>query len=142
MTQRTTVAKGSQSVRSTPAAAPAGFPLVTSVMAPDGRLNIELITEAFSMTRTQLAETVGLAKETLQKSGRREAPKTRARVTEMLEIVSRIEAWAGGRPQAMAWYRAQPISALGDRTAEAMVKSGQASMVREYLDHIAVGGFA
>ena len=42
----------------------------------------------------------------------------------------------------MAWYRAQPISAFGDRTAEALVKSGQAAAVRDYLDHLAMGGFA
>jgi uroporphyrinogen-III synthase len=45
----------------------------------------------------------------------------------MLEIVSRISTWAGGENQAMAWYRAQPIAAFGDRTAESLLKSGQAA---------------
>jgi len=43
----------------------------------------------------------------------------------MLEIVSHVSAWAGGKDQAMAWYRAQPIAAFGGRTAEALVKSGK-----------------
>jgi hypothetical protein len=60
----------------------------------------------------------------------------------MLEIVSRIAAWAGGRRQAMAWYRAQPISAFGGRTAESLVKGGQARALHEYLDHLGTGGFA
>jgi hypothetical protein len=60
----------------------------------------------------------------------------------MLEIVGRVSAWAGGKEQAMAWYRAQPIPAFGDRTAEALVKSGQAGALRDYLDHFAMGGFA
>ena len=60
----------------------------------------------------------------------------------MLEIVSRISTWAGGKDQAMAWYRAQPIAAFGGRTAEALVKSGQAAALRDYLDHLAMGGFA
>jgi hypothetical protein len=60
----------------------------------------------------------------------------------MLEIVSRVAGWAGGKEQAMAWYRAQPIAAFGGRTAEALVKDGQASALRDYLDHIALGGFA
>ncbi|KRB52243.1 MAG: antitoxin Xre/MbcA/ParS toxin-binding domain-containing protein [Pseudomonadota bacterium] len=94
------------------------------------------------MTKGQLAETAGLAKDTLQKAVRRDAPKTRARVVEMLEILSRLEEWAGGRSQAMAWYRAQPIAALDGRTAEALVKSGKAALVRDYLDHLALGGFA
>jgi uncharacterized protein (DUF2384 family) len=118
------------------------MPLVTTVMGTGGRLDIDRITEVFNMTKGQLAETAGLARDTLQKTPRRDAPKTQARVTEMLEILSRVEAWAGGRPQAMAWYRAQPIPALDGRTAEALVKSGQATLVRDYLDQIAVGGFA
>ena len=60
----------------------------------------------------------------------------------MLEILSRVSTWAGGKRQAMAWYRAQPIAAFGGRTAESLVKSGQASTLRDYLDHIALGGYA
>jgi len=68
--------------------------------------------------------------------------KTQNREREMLEIVSRISGWAGGKEQAMAWYRSEPIPAFGGRTAEALLKTGKASAVRDYLDHIAVGGFA
>ncbi|MBR2814238.1 MAG: DUF2384 domain-containing protein [Reyranella sp.] len=60
----------------------------------------------------------------------------------MLEIVERIAEWAGGRAQAMAWYRAQPLPAFGGRTAESLVKDGMAADVRDYLDHVALGGFA
>ena len=60
----------------------------------------------------------------------------------MLEIVGRVETWAGGKDQAMAWYRAEPIAALGGRTAEALVKDGKATALRDYLDHVALGGFA
>ena len=93
-------------------------------------------------SKFQLAETVGLKRETFYKASRARAPKTQARMREMLEIISRVVAWAGGKDQAMAWYRAQPIPELGGRTAEALVKSGRASAVRDYLDHIAMGGFA
>jgi lambda repressor-like predicted transcriptional regulator len=117
-------------------------PTVVAFMAADGRLDLDRITAGFNLTKSQLAETAGLASDTLQKSARRDAPKTQARVTEVLEILSRLEAWAGGRSQALAWYRAQPIAALDGRTAEALVKSGKASVVRDYLDHLALGGFA
>ena len=63
-------------------------------------------------------------------------------MTEMLEILVPVRGWAGSEAQAMAWYRAEPIPALDGRTAEALVKSGQANAVREYLDHLALGGFA
>jgi hypothetical protein len=61
---------------------------------------------------------------------------------EMVEIFSRLTEWAGGQDQAMAWYRAEPLPAFGGRTAEALVKSGKASALCDYLDHIATGGFA
>lgn len=111
------------------------------LLGADG-VDVERTAEVFNMTKGQLAETVGLASDTLQKAARRNAPKTQARVTELIEIIARLEAWAGGRTQAMAWYRAQPIAALDGRTAEALVKSGKAGLVRDYLDHLALGGFA
>jgi predicted NUDIX family NTP pyrophosphohydrolase len=64
------------------------------------------------------------------------------RLCEMNEILTRVAGWAGGPAQAMAWYRAEPIPAFGGRTAEALVKSGQAGPLRDYLDSIALGGFA
>jgi hypothetical protein len=60
----------------------------------------------------------------------------------MLEILGRVADWAGGAYQALAWYRAEPLPAFGGRTAEALVKEGKANAVRDYLDHVALGGFA
>jgi putative thioredoxin len=96
----------------------------------------------YGLTKKQLAETAGLAPESLYKRERLSAPKTQTRLREMSEILTRVSAWAGGRAQAMAWYRAEPIPAFGGRTAESLVKSGQAGQLRDYLDSIAIGGFA
>ena len=60
----------------------------------------------------------------------------------MIEIIDRVGEWSGGREFAVAWYRSQPIAAFGGQTAEALVKSGHANAVREYLDGVALGGFA
>jgi hypothetical protein len=109
---------------------------------PQGRVIIEWITESFGMSRTHLADTVGVKPETLQRSTRASAPKTQVRLKEMLEIVCRVADWAGGSHQAMAWYRAEPIPEFGGRTAESLVKEGKAAAVRDYLDHVALGGFA
>ena len=119
-----------------------GAPLVAAFIDEGGHVAVQRVAESFGMSKGQLAETVGLGRETFHKAARTNAVKTQGRVREMLEIVSRISAWAGGKDQAMAWYRAQPIAAFGDRTAEALVKSGQAAAVRDYLDHLAMGGFA
>jgi hypothetical protein len=116
--------------------------LVTRLMGVSGTIAIDDVADTFRMSKGQFAETAGLKRETFYKAGRANAPKTQARMREMLEILSRISAWAGGEAQAMAWYRSQPIAAFGGRTAEALVKSGEAADVRDYLDHIAQGGFA
>jgi hypothetical protein len=94
------------------------------------------------MSKKQLAETVGLRPEALYKARRANAAKTATRLAEMAEILTRVSSWAGGRAQAVAWYRGEPIPAFGDRTAESLVKSGQAAALRDYLDSIALGGFA
>lgn len=115
---------------------------IASVMDEGGALKVEEVAEAFRMSKAQLAETAGLAREVFQKTNRRNSPKAQSRMREMVEIVSLVQAWAGGVAQAMAWYRAEPIPAFGGRTAEALVKSGQATAVRDYVDHLATGGYA
>ncbi len=94
------------------------------------------------LSKKQLAESIGLKPEALYKARRANAAKTVTRLAEMAEILNRVAGWAGGRAQAVAWYRSEPIPAFGDRTAESLVKSGQAAALRDYLDSIAMGGFA
>lgn len=115
---------------------------VMGLMGPGGLVDVGRVAETFRMSKGQLAETAGLATATLSKSDRRAGARAQRRMTEMLEIISRIREWAGGEAQAMAWYRSQPIPALDSRTPEALVKAGRAGSVREYLDHLALGGFA
>lgn len=100
------------------------------------------IADRLGINKRELALTAGLAPETLQRKARADAPATQARLAEMSEIIRRVNAWAGGDRQAFAWYRAEPLPEFGDRTAESLVKSGKADAVRDYLDHLALGGFA
>lgn len=117
-------------------------PLVLSFMDAQGRIAIDRLAHGFGMSRIQLAETAGLSRETVYRAERSRASKAQGRLREMLEIISRVSEWAGGKEQAMAWYRAQPLPAFGGRTAEALVKEGKAAALRDYLDHMALGGFA
>jgi uncharacterized protein (DUF2384 family) len=119
-----------------------GAKLVTRFIDDNGVIVIDDVAEWFGMSKGQLAATVGVRPETFHRVKRVAAPKTQNRVKEMLEIVGRVADWAGGKDQAMAWYRAEPLPAFGGRTAESLVKEGKAAAVRDYLDHVAVGGFA
>ena len=120
---------------------PRGGHLVVTFLDSRGRVSVERVAKRFGMSKVQLAETIGLKPETVYRVARLAAPKTQTRATEMLEIIGRIADWASGEKQAMAWYRAEPIAAFGGRTAESLVKEGKASAVRDYLDHVATGGF-
>jgi uncharacterized protein (DUF2384 family) len=122
--------------------ATSGGTLAARFLGRAGRINVDDVAQSFGMSKGQLAEAVGLKPETLQRFSRAFAPKTQSRLKEMLEIVGRVTHWAGGKDQAMAWYRAEPIPAFGGRTAESLVKDGKAGAVRDYLDHVALGGFA
>jgi hypothetical protein len=117
-------------------------PLVARYAGTGGVIDAGELASALYMSMAQLAQTAGLAPTTISKRDRSKAPKAQARLREMLEILDRIDDWAGGETQALSWYRSQPIPALNGRTAEALVQSGQAAAVRTYLDHLALGGFA
>ncbi len=133
---------GLQQARKAVRSRPYGRLSIASLMDERGTVKVDDVADAFAMSKAQLAETAGLAREVFQKASRRSGPKAQTRVREILEIISLVQGWAGGPAQAMAWYRAEPIPAFGGRTAEALVKSGQAGAVRDYVDHLATGGYA
>jgi hypothetical protein len=133
---------GSKRARKITRASASGRVSITSLMDERGAVKVDDVAEALGMSKLQLAETAGLAREVFQKASRRDGPKAQRRVREMLEIINLVQGWAGGAAQAMAWYRAEPIPAFGGRTAEALVKSGNAAAVRDYVDHLATGGYA
>ena len=115
---------------------------ITQIVNDAGAISHEEVGRILNMSKAQLAETVGLSAQVFQKASRRDGPKAQSRMREMVEIIALVQDWAGSPAQAMAWYRAEPIPAFGGRTAEALVKSGAAGAVRDYIDHLATGGYA
>lgn len=105
-------------------------------------MDIDAVSARLGMSKRELAETVGLSANSLQRKERAQAPAVTARIGEMAEIIHRVTDWAGSERQALAWYRAEPLPAFGGRTAESIVKGGKAAALRDYLDHLALGGFA
>jgi hypothetical protein len=113
-----------------------------SLLGRDGNLVVEFMAKIFLITKTQLAETAGLPRDAVYKPARIRAIKTQARLGEMVEILRRVEEWAGGPRHAMLWYKSEPIPAFGGRTPEALVKTGYAASLLDYLDNIGTGGYA
>ncbi|MDR6815047.1 uncharacterized protein (DUF2384 family) [Neorhizobium sp. 2083] len=105
-------------------------------------MEADAVSVRLGISKRELAETAGLSANTLQRKERAQAPAVTMRISEMAEIIHRVSEWAGSERQALAWYRAEPIPAFGGRTAESIVKNGKAAALRDYLDHLALGGFA
>src|SRR3546814_3756113 len=76
-----------------------GGSFVTRFMDTGGMVDVDRVADAFHMSKGQLAETAGLGVATVSKADRRTSPRAQMRVTEMLEIISRIREWAGGEAQ-------------------------------------------
>jgi hypothetical protein len=90
--RKASVAAGAVAPASSVLAAP-----LPGFIGAGGRIAIAEVADSFGMSKSQLAETIGLGRETLYKAARAEAAKTQSRVREMLEIIGRISAWAGGK---------------------------------------------
>ena len=113
--------------------------------APGGvrdTIDQERLAVRFGVSRRDIAETAGLSASATYRKSRMASAAAQARLMEMSEILHRVTGWSGGGRQAFAWYRAEPLPAFGGRTAESIVKSGNATALRDYLDHLALGGFA
>ncbi|MBX9455589.1 MAG: DUF2384 domain-containing protein [Rhizobium sp.] len=111
------------------------YPLAAESMADD-------LAAALGISKRELAETAGIPAGNLNRRARANSAQTQNRLRETVEILHRVTPWAGGLRQAFAWYRSEPLPEFGGRTAESLVKSGSSTAVRDYLDHVALGGFA
>ena len=117
-------------------------PFLAEVLAADGSVATDRLSEALRVTKLELAQAAGLSRDSVSKTARLKARATQARLRDVVEIIARVLPWAGSVPQAFAWYRAQPLPSFGDQTAEDLVRQGRAAAVKSYLARIAAGGYA
>lgn len=107
------------------------------------RLAPEAIGARLRLSKGQLADMLGVSADTLYRADRAAgSAKVQRRLMELTSILDSIEAWAGDDQAALAWYLGYRIPAFGGRTAEQLVKDGKAGAVRDWLDTVALGGFA
>jgi len=117
-------------------------PFLDEMVGPDGYVQAERLISTLRITRGELAFATGLSRQAVSGSAHLKTLHTQSRLRDVVEIVNRVLPWCGSVQQAFAWYRAQPLPSFGDRTAEDLVKDGQAEAVKRYLSRIAVGGYA
>lgn len=101
-----------------------------------------LVARALRTTKAEIANTLGLGKDSFVRTSRVRARKTQVRLRQMLEILNRVEAETGSPLAAYAWFRAEPLPGFGGATPDQMVRDGKADYVHAYLDRIMAGGYA
>ncbi len=90
----------------------------------------------------EVAMSVGLSKDALQRRTRIRSDKTQRRLRELVEILNKVEPRFGSELMAYAWYRSEPLPGFDGRTAMQLVQDGKAQQGLEYIDAVDAGVFA
>ncbi|MCC5969164.1 MAG: DUF2384 domain-containing protein [Pararhodobacter sp.] len=93
-------------------------------------------------TSEEVAASVGLAKDALQRRTRIHSDKTQRRLRELVEILNKVEPRFGSELMAYAWFRSEPLPGFDGRTAMQLVQEGKAQQVLEYIDAVDAGVYA
>ena len=110
--------------------------------AEAGQFEPRKIAAALRTSAEEVAMTVGLGKDALQRRTRINSDKTQRRLRELVEILNKVEPRFGSELMAYAWYRSEPLPGFDGRTAMQLVKEGKAQEVLEYIDAVDAGVFA
>ncbi|WP_425101134.1 MbcA/ParS/Xre antitoxin family protein [Tropicibacter sp. S64] len=111
-------------------------------LAEDGHFEPRKIAAVLRTSSEEVAMTVGLGKDALQRRTRILSDKTQRRLRELVEVLNKIEPRFGSELMAYAWYRSEPLPGFDGRTAMQLVQDGKAQQVLEYIDAVDAGVFA
>ncbi|MDE0263490.1 MAG: DUF2384 domain-containing protein [Bryobacterales bacterium] len=100
------------------------------------------VAQALRTTKAEIADTLGLGRDSFMRASRVTACQTQVRLRQMLEILTRVEAETGSPLAAYAWFRAESLPGFGGATPDQLVRDGKADHVHAYLDRIVAGGCA
>lgn len=105
----------------------------------DGFFAPRKIADALRTTSDEIARTVGLGKDAVQRRDRIRSNKTQRRLREMVEVINKVEPRFGSLLIAYAWYRSEPLAGFSGQTAMQLVRDGRADEVLDYIDAVDAG---
>lgn len=115
------------------------------VMAYAGNAEaVGMVADAISrleLRRDELAKILRVPEKALFSGNIAADPEVARRLKDMLAIVTRLSQWTKDDRASLVWYTHEAIPAFG-KTASEVVADGHGSAVLDYLDMLAVGGFA
>ena len=110
--------------------------------AEDGLFAPRKIAATLRTTSDEVARSVGLGKDAVQRRDRVGSDRTQRKLREMVEVLNKVEPRFGSSLIAYAWYRSEPLSGFSGQTAMQLVKDGRAHDVLDYIDAVDAGIFA
>lgn len=110
--------------------------------ASGGQFEPRRIAAALRTSSEEVAMTIGLARDALQRRSRVQSDKTQRRLRELVEILNKVEPRFGSPLMAYAWYRSEPLPGFDGRTAMQLVQESKAQQVLEYIDAVDAGVYA
>ena len=113
--------------------------MVLAMYAEDGMFAPKKIAATLRTTSEEVARTVGLGKDAVQRQDRVRSDRTQRRLREMIEILNKVEPRFGSSLVAYAWYRSEPLAGFSGQTAMQLVRDGRAADVLDYVDAVDAG---
>lgn len=90
-------------------------------------------------TSEEVAASVGLGRDAVQRKERVRSDKTQRRLREMLELLNKVSPRFGSVMMAYAWYRSEPLSGFSGQTPMQLVRNGRSGEVLDYIDAVDAG---
>lgn len=107
--------------------------------ADEGFFAPQKIAKALRTTNDEVARSVGLGRDAVQRKERIRSDKTQRRLREMVEILNKVAPRFGSFMMAYAWYRSEPLPGFSGQTPMQLVRTGRADDVLDYIDAVDAG---
>ena len=98
------------------------------------------VAELIGVTLTELADLIGVARNTLTAKAR--TSKVDAALSPVVRILAMAGEMAGGEQRAAIWFKYQPIPGWAGKTAYDLVREGKTDKVLAYLEAVRCGVYA
>jgi hypothetical protein len=92
------------------------------------------IVEALHTTSDELARSLGLGGDEVQRKDRIASARTQCRIRQMMDVLNKVEPRFGSTLLAYALYRSEPLPGFSRQTAMQLVQNNQADDVLTYID--------
>lgn len=115
---------------------------IAALANEEGLFDPVRIAKPLRTTVAELADTLGLGLDAVQRKDRVRSVKVQTRLREFVELLNIMEPRMGGPLMAYAWLRSEPLSGYGKSTAMDLVRMGHADWVHEWILSVDAGIYA